>query len=335
MPQPSPETIWHFSQKELTDLLDSKTLMPKRQIRFYAPSFTYYKTRHFCSSPNDFPTISITGTGCALNCKHCGGKVLATMQPAITPERLFTLCEGLKQKGAKGCLISGGCLPDGSVPLKTFAHAIGRVKRELGLTVFVHTGIIDLETAVLLKEAGVDAALIDVIGSQETIDKVYHFNVKVKDYADSLLALQNAGLPFVPHIIVGLNNGKLDGELTALQTISGTNPSAVVIIAFMPIHGTEMAQVTPPQPLDIARVAASARQMFPKTPLVLGCMRPKGKSSAATDVLALKAGVDAVAFPSGAAIDFAKEQGLTVSFSSYCCAQIFLDDFFVNSHLPH
>ena len=142
------------------------------------------------------------------------------MQSAVTPERLFTLCSELKQKGAKGCLVSGGCLPDGSVPLKQFASAIGRIKRELALTVFVHTGIVDLEAAVLFKEAGVDAALIDVIGSQETIDKVYHLNVKVKDYADSLLVLQNAGLPFVPHVIVGLNNGKLDGELKALQTIS-------------------------------------------------------------------------------------------------------------------
>ena len=139
------------------------------------------------------------------------------------------------------------------------------------------------------------------------------------------MALQNAGLPFVPHVIVGLNEGKLDGELNALQTISATKPAAVVIIVFMPIHGTEMAQVKPPQPLDIARVAASARLVFPQTPLVLGCMRPKDNSRATTDVYALKAGVDAVAFPSEAAIDFAKAQGLEASFSSYCCAQIFVD----------
>jgi lipoyl synthase len=325
MPQPSPKTIWHLSQKELLDLLNSKKLMQKTQIRFYAPSFTHYKTQNFCSSQTDFPTVSVTGNGCALKCKHCGGKVLATMQPANTPEGLFRLCLELKQKGAKGCLISGGCLPDGSVPLKEFASAIGRVKRELALTVFVHTGIIDSATAVLLKETGIDAALIDVIGSQETIEKTYHLNVKVKDYADSLLALQNAGVPFVPHVIVGLNEGKLYGELNALQIISGTKPAAVVLIAFMPIPGTEMAQVKPPQPLDIARVAASARLMFPKTPLVLVCMRPKGTIRAATDVLALKAGVDAVAFPSQAAIDYAKAEGVAVSFSQYCCAQIFLD----------
>ena len=87
------------------------------------------------------------------------------MHPALSPEELFELCTKLKQDGAKGCLVSGGCLPDGSVPLDGFVDALGRIKQELGLTVFVHTGIINLETAVSLKQAGVDAALIDVIGS--------------------------------------------------------------------------------------------------------------------------------------------------------------------------
>lgn len=326
MSKPSPETLWSLNQKELLSLLETKRLSNKsRQVRFYAPSFTYYKTQQYCSSPTDFPTISITGSSCALNCKHCGGKVLNTMQSANTPEKLLALCRKLKQDGAVGCLISGGCLPDGSVPLKEFTSTIGQIKRELGLTVFVHTGIIDLETAVLLKKAGVDAALIDVIGSQETINKIYNLKVSVQDYASSLKALQTAGLSFVPHVIVGLNEGKLDGELNALRMILPTTPSAVVVIAFMPIHGTEMAQTLPPQPIDIAKTVACARMMFPETPLVLGCMRPKGGLRAETDVLALKAGVDAVAFPSEDAINYAKEHGFEVSFSSYCCARIFVD----------
>jgi uncharacterized radical SAM superfamily protein len=132
-------------------------------------------------------------------------------------------------------------------------------------------------------------------------------------------------LPFVPHVIVGLHYGKLKGELHALQMISRYKPSALVIIAFMPIHGTAMAQVEPPKPLDIARVLAAARVMFPKTPLALGCMRPKGKHRAETDVLAVKAGVDAIAFPAEEAIKFAEKQGFKISFSSYCCSQIYLD----------
>ena len=322
----SPETVWHATEKELLSLLNAGKLIPKpKEIRFYTPSFTYYKTSTHRSSPNQFPTISVTGTACALDCKHCEGKVLATMHPADTPQKLFELSAKLKQNGASGCLISGGCLPNGSVPLKQFIPTIERIKRELGLTVFVHTGIIDLATAEGLKNAGVDAALIDIIGSDETVKEVYRLNVTVEDYANSLKALDKAGLSFVPHVIVGLHNGQLKGEFKALQMMTQVKPSAIVVIAFMPIHGTAMAKVKPPQPTDIARVTATARLMFPETPLVLGCMRPKGKHRAETDILALKAGADAVAFPSEEVIEYAENQGYKSSFSSYCCAQIYVD----------
>jgi lipoyl synthase len=326
MPLLTPEEIWNLNEKELLNLLDSNTIKPRsKKNRFYAPSFTYYKTKHFCSSTADFPTISVTGNACSLNCKHCGGKVLETMNPAMSPEELFDLGAKLKQEGAKGVLVSGGCLPDGSVPLDKFVSSLGKLKDILGLTVFVHTGIIGQATALKLKEAGVDAALIDVIGSDQTVKKIYNLKVTVKDYANSLIALEDARLPFVPHVIVGLNQGKLDGELKALQIIQKVKPSALAIIAFMPIHGTVMAKVAPPKPEDIAKVATLARVMFPETPLVLGCMRPKGKSRSETDILALKAGVEAIAFPSEAAVEYAKSKGHQTTFSSYCCAQMYID----------
>jgi hypothetical protein len=323
----SPETVWHTNEKELLNLLSEGTLVPKpKKISFYTPSFTYYKTRYHRSKPNRFPTVSVTGKGCALNCKHCNGKVLETMHPAKTPQKLLELGTKLKQKGALGCLISGGCLPDGSVPLKQFIPVLERIKNETGLTVFVHTGIINAATAAALAKAGVDAALIDIIGSNETIEEIYNLNVTVKDYANSLRALHRAGLNFVPHVIAGLHNGKLRGELHALRMIARYKPAALVIIAFTPIHGTAMAKVEPPQPTDIARVTATARLMFPTTPLALGCMRPKGKQRAETDILSMKAGINAVAFPSEEAIRHAKNQGYEISFSPYCCAQIYVDN---------
>jgi len=324
--QLSAEKVWHLSEKELLDLLNTGALAPKpKAARFYAPSFMYYKTRYYRSSPTRFPTVSVTGTACALNCKHCGGKVLETMQPATKPHTLFALAKNLKQHGALGCLVSGGCLPDGSVPLKPFLPAIEKIKRKLGLTVFVHTGIADASTTAALKRAGVDAALIDIIGSDETIKKTCNLNVTVKDYAASLNAMQQAGLNLVPHVIVGLDNGKLKGELDALKMIASVKPSAIVIIAFMPIPGTAMAQVKPPQPADIAKVTATARLMFPRMPLALGCVRPKGKRRAETDILALKAGADAIAFPTEEAVTYAEAQGYAVSLSSYCCAHIYAD----------
>lgn len=321
----SPEEVWQMPDEKLVGILNSGFFQKPKRLHFYAPSFMYYKTGYFCSSTRDFPTISVTGEGCALNCKHCGGKVLKTMYPAKTPEELYTLCRKIKANGALGCLISGGCLPDGSVPLDDFVEIIRLVKADLGLRIFAHVGVVDFERALRLKEAGVDAALLDVLGSNETIREVYNLNLTVESYENALKALSQVGLPFVPHVIVGLHYGRLKGEFNALQIISRYKPSALVIIAFMPIHGTAMARVEPPKPLDIARVLAVARVMFPEKPIALGCMRPKGKHRQETDVLAIKAGVDAIAFPAEEAIKIAVEQGFKIGFSSYCCSQIYVD----------
>ena len=326
MVQLSPETVWDATTQELINMLDTGMLPQKPlKVSFYAPSFMHYRTSHYCSKPNQFPTVSVTGKSCAFNCKHCGGKLLGTMHPAETPEALFALSLKLKQDGASGCLISGGCLPDGSVPLKQFIPVLGRIKRELGLTLIVHTGIVDAATAEALKDAGVDAALIDIVGSNETIKEVSNLNVRVEDYANSLKALHEARLNFVPHVIVGLHNGNLRGEFNALKLIAGYEPSALVVIAFMPIHGTEMASVKPPQPIDVARVAATARLMFPETPIALGCMRPKGEHRVEADVLCLKAGVDAIAFPSEEAVAYAESRGYEFSFAPCCCSQVYLN----------
>jgi len=320
------DTVWRMPKNDLF-LLIEKGQLPNRggKIRFYAPSFIYYKTNYFRSSPRAFPSVSITGSSCALKCQHCNGRVLDTMLPALTQKELFDLCEKLKADGAVGCLISGGCLPDGSVPIDRFVDAIAEIKEKLGLTIVTHTGIIDFSTARRLKEAGVDAALIDIIGSDETIHEVYNLNVSVEDFDRSLRAFHESGIPFVPHVLVGIHYGRLKGELEALKMISQYSPSAVITIAFMPIRGTAMEMVSPPKPEDIVRVLASARLLMPKTPMVLGCMRPKGEHRKRTDRLAIGAGVDAIAFPAEEAIQLAESMNLEIFYSSLCCSQIFED----------
>jgi len=296
-----------------------------RRIHFYAPGFAHFKSPRFSSSPEIFASISVTGAACALSCEHCRGRILESMIPATTPARLIEVCEGLRSRGCVGLLVSGGCLPDGSVPLEKFTDAIARVKRDLGLRVVVHTGLVSHQTARGLGEAGVDAALIDVIGSDETIQEVYHLNATVKDYERALEALWESGVPLVPHVLVGLDRGRLRGELRALRMISGQGPSAVVVIALTPIRGTPMEAVEPPTPEDILRVLLAARLMMPATPLALGCVRPKRGHRAETDALAVRAGVNAIAFPTEGAVRLAESMGLSTAFSPLCCSQVFKD----------
>jgi len=296
-----------------------------KRIHFYAPSFIRYENRFYQAPALAFPSISITGDACSIGCKHCRGKVLETMIPAKTPLELLEVCKELAAKGCRGCLISGGCLPDGSVPLEPFIEAISRVKHEMGFTIAVHTGIIRPQVARKLAEAGVDVALIDIIGSDETIKEIYRLDITTRDYEDSLKALEESKMAFVPHVIVGLHYGKLLGELEALNMISRHEPNGVVIIALIPIKGTPMEDSRPPKPTDIAHVLAEARLKMTRTPIALGCMRPIGAHRVATDVLAVGTGVNAIAFPTEEAVQRAKALGLDLSFSPLCCSQIYED----------
>jgi len=296
-----------------------------RRIRFYAPGFVRYGNKYFRSLRSVFPSISITGRFCSLNCGHCGGRVLGTMVPAQTPRRLLEVCTDIKKRGTIGCLISGGCLPNGSVPIGRFVDAIGKVKRGLGLTIVVHTGLIDFETAKRLREAGVDAVSIDIIGSDETIKEIYNLDASTRDYEESLHALSESGVPFTPHVLAGLHYGTLRGELEALKMIAKYHPSALIMIAFFPIKGTRMEDVKPPSPETIIEVLTQARFMMPKVPIALGCARPKGKHRVITDCLAVEAGVNAIAFPSVEAIERSETLGLEISFSSVCCSLIYED----------
>lgn len=295
-----------------------------RRIRFYAPGFTHYRNRFFRSSRFVFPSISVTGRGCALNCKHCGGRILEAMMPAETPERLVEVLRELKARGAVGCLISGGCLPDGSVPIRRFVDAIAEAKK-LRLRVVVHTGLLDFDAALSLREAGVDAVSIDIIGSDETIRDIYNLEASVRDYEEALDALSRAGVPFTPHVLVGLHHGELRGEFNALRIISKHSPSALIIIVFFPIKGTIMEHIEPPPPEDVARVLVASRLLMPEVPIVLGCARPKGRHRVRTDILAVEAGVNGIAFPEAKAVKRAMELGLEVSFSPLCCSVIYGD----------
>ncbi|KYH42556.1 MAG: hypothetical protein AYL33_002100 [Candidatus Bathyarchaeota archaeon B63] len=246
------------------------------------------------------------------------------MIPAETPERLLEVLHRLKAQGAAGCLISGGCLPDGSVPIMRFLDGIAEAKR-LGLRVVVHTGLLDHEAALSLREAGVDAVSIDIIGSEETIREIYNLEASVSDYEEALEALSRSGVPFTPHVLVGLHHGKLRGEFNALRMISKYGPSALIIIVFFPIRGTPMEHVEPPSPKDVVRVIIASRLMMPKVPIVLGCARPKGEHRVRTDILAVEAGVNGIAFPEAEAVERAMELGLEVSFSPLCCSVIYGD----------
>lgn len=245
------------------------------------------------------------------------------MIPAELPSDLTELLQELRRRNAEGCLISGGCTLRGTVPLEPFLGAISEVKKDFGLKVVVHTGIVNKDLAIGLAKAEIDAALIDVIGSNETIREIYRLNRRIEDYDASLSALEAEGVPVVPHVLVGLHYGRPKGEFMALRIISRHRPAAVIVVGFTPFSGTPMRLCPSASPYDIASVIVEARRLMPQVPLALGCARPKGNARKEIDCLAVQAGVNAIAYPDPKAISLANKIGLEHSFSGLCCSQVY------------
>lgn len=247
------------------------------------------------------------------------------MIPAGSPGELAEILRELGQKNAAGCLISGGCGLDGAVPLEPFIDTIADAKKVFGLKVVVHTGIVDKALAERLGRTGIDAALIDVIGSDETIKEIYGLRLTTENYEESLSALEKERIPVVPHILVGLHYGTLKGESKALEIVARHNPSAIIVIGLTPLRNTPMADCPAASPSDMVSVIAQARSLMPQTPIALGCARPKGRLREQIDMLAVQAGVNGIAYPHPKAIELARNLSLKCAFSDVCCSQVYED----------
>ena len=95
------------------------------KMAFYAPGLVHYETEfHEATDPYRFPSISVTGKGCSLNCEHCNAELLEPMIPATSPDVLWKVLNDIKEKGGSGCLISGGATPKGDTPLMNFIPTI-------------------------------------------------------------------------------------------------------------------------------------------------------------------------------------------------------------------
>jgi hypothetical protein len=292
-------------------------------ISFFAPAIKKYETEDF--SNEHFPLftpVSVTGSSCALNCPHCQKKILETMPAVKNPSELYELGKQVYKQGGSGLLISGGADRKGTVPLLPYAETMKKLKNDFNLKITVHTGLVNSILARALKEAEIDGAMIDIIGSNETIKKIYNLPATVEQYEESLSFLVGNGIKTSPHLVIGLHFGKIRGELKALEMISRYQIASLVLVVIFPLSQTPMEGIELPPLQEVVQIFIQAREIFPRTPLLLGCARPGGEYRAELDKAALKAGFNGLAYPSEGMITLSQKYGLKIVFSETCCSLI-------------
>jgi uncharacterized radical SAM superfamily protein len=264
-------------------------------------------------------SISLTGNSCSLNCSHCGGHYLSAMTD------INTFISNIdKYKSHTSILISGGCNQYGTISLKPHISNLEKIVDE-GFKLNFHTGIADNESVQVIEELTLRSKIgnefrvsYDFIVDDETINSVYGTNRTGTDYIEGYKRL-NKKLKVVPHVCIGLNGGKIKGEIEALEVLSKENCERLVLIIFIPTKNTVFEKCKPPSLEEIEKIFREAKRLFDGRIVQLGCMRPIGKYRAQIDSLAIDCGINHIVMPSREVVERSKDMGIKIEFKEECC----------------
>ncbi len=293
-----------------------------RPIRFSTPTFKEYSSSEIqgCGK-NSFPAFSITAGGCALMCDHCQAKILEPMIPATSPEMLEQKVRDMVLlQNLQGFLLSGGSNRRNEIKYERYYPVVERLKRDFPhLRIAIHSALLDESRAKLMESAGVDTAMMDMIGARETINQVYHLDRPVEDFEATLAALTGTSMEIVPHIVIGLHYGRVLGEVTALDICCRHPIHALVLVVLMPFYAAPGSFVTP-QTGEVGRIFLEARRRLADRQVLLGCARPPGMHKRVTDAYAVMAGLDGIAFPADGAVAVSRAVGRSFTQEHACCS---------------
>ena len=311
-----------FDEEIVARLQKASTFSALRPIRFSTPTFKEFSSEELngCSK-NSFPAFSITAGACALMCDHCEANILDPMIPATSPEMLEQKVRDLVLlQNLQGFLLSGGSNRHNEIAYERFYPVIEKLKSEFPyLRIAIHSALLDEARAKRMEAAGVDTAMMDVIGAQETIRDVYHLDRSVDDFESTLAALCSTSMEVVPHIVIGLHFGRTVGEANALDICARHGIHALVLVVVMPFYA-KVGTFATPSTRDVGEIFLEARQRLENKQVLLGCARPPGVARRVIDSYAVMAGLDGIAFPADGMVALADSIGRPYHQEHACCS---------------
>lgn len=238
--------------------------------------------------PSRTRTVSVTGSACALNCLHCGGRYLQSME---TPEEFL-------QRGPRrytSVLLSGGMNQKMWVPWDKKPDFLRRIG-QWNLKINVHTGLMPPHRIEAVNPYA-SAYSFDLVTDEKTIEEVYGVRLSGERFLSVYDSLRRSR-PTVPHITVGLWGGRIRGEYEALEELAKRGAERIVFLILVPTGGTAFQSCSPPAPESVEKLLAKARELMPQTSFTLGCMHPRGSYGEKLESICIGLGFDTVVMPS-------------------------------------
>ncbi len=225
--------------------------------------------RHFdANTVQASALLNVKTGGCSEDCAYCGQS--AHHQTGLERERLMRVDEVTKaarrardQGSTRFCMGAAWRAPSDH-QLDLIAEMVGAVKAE-GMEACATLGMLTGDQAERLKQAGLDYYNHNI----DTSEEFYGNIVSTRAFSDRLETLghvRDAGIRVCAGGIIGMGEARADrvGMLLTLANLPEP-PESVPINLLIPIAGTPLENVAPPDSFEMVRTIAAARIMMPRS----------------------------------------------------------------------
>lgn len=241
--------------------------------------------------------LSIKTGGCSEDCAYCSQsahhKADLERAPLMSADEIEPYARAARAAGSTRFCMGAAWrgISHNSPKFPEVLEAVRRVS-SLGLEVCVTLGSLTAEAARLLKEAGLTAYNHNL----DTSPEYYPNIVTTHTYEDRLRTIahvQAAGISVCCGGILGMGESE-DDRLRMLQVLTGFDPppESVPINVLVPIPGTPLEKQPPVPPMQIVRMIATTRILFPRAKVRLSAGRTA--MSRELQTLALYAGANSI-----------------------------------------
>jgi biotin synthase len=143
----------------------------------------------------------------------------------------------------------------------------------MGMEVCVTLGMLNEGQAKRLKAAGCQVYNHNIDSSRDFYETIIHTR-KFDERLETIAAVRAAGLEVCSGGIVGMGE-TVDQRIHFLQELTELEPApeSIPINQFVAVDGTPLANVDPLPPLELVRMIATARILFPKSRIRLSAGR--------------------------------------------------------------
>lgn len=252
-------------------------------------------TRHFRGLELEICSIiNFMAGGCSEDCRFCTQSARhntgAPVHPPLSPEEVLKQALFMEKAGAgKFSLVSSGRGISGQ-NLEKALRTIDLLKRKTSLELCASLGIIDIKTALRLKEAGLSTYhhnLETAPGHFPNICTTHSYGQRL----ETIIAARGAGLRVCAGGIIGLGETFAQRIEIALE-IRRLGVDSIPLNFLTPIPGTPMESAIPPAPMSVLHTIAVFRLVLPRSVIRLCGGRTGGLRD--LQALAFTAGADGV-----------------------------------------